>query len=201
MEYREFWSPRTINQIYAKRRDASMAGPLHRADRAAAACSGRHRLKFVPEAVTGTRPALGITGVTVSGCRLRALFFCRKGVSEPLSAIGIEKGVRVSVNGSGRNDQKALACLNQGLCIGAAGCQWQLFFALRHIHNIASAFQPGRRCNGKTVRLGFPGEKRPHGRRVSWLSSPFLTSSAAPGFRGLPRIVGLVARITSVSGT
>jgi hypothetical protein len=43
-----------------------------------------------------TRPALGIIGVTVSGLQAARAILSREGVREPLSAIGIEKGVRVS---------------------------------------------------------------------------------------------------------
>lgn len=96
IEYREFWSPRTIDKYMLSGKDASMGWALTPRQIGPRRLAQQTPVKNLFLSGHWTRPALGIIGVTVSGLQAARAILSREGVREPLSAIGIEKGVRVS---------------------------------------------------------------------------------------------------------
>jgi len=96
IEYREFWSPRTIHKYMRSGVDASMGWALTPRQIGPRRLAQQTPVKNLFLSGHWTRPALGIIGVTVSGLQAARAILLQEGVSEPLSAIGIEKGVRVS---------------------------------------------------------------------------------------------------------
>jgi prolycopene isomerase len=96
IEYREFWSPRTIHKYMLSGEDASIGWALTPRQIGPRRLAQQTPVKNLFLSGHWTRPALGIIGVTVSGLQAARTVLSREGVREPLSAIGIEKGVRVS---------------------------------------------------------------------------------------------------------
>jgi prolycopene isomerase len=96
IEYREFWSPRTIHKYMRSGEDASMGWALTPRQIGPRRLAQQTPVKNLFLSGHWTRPALGIIGVTVSGLQAARAILLKEGVSEPLSAIGVEKGVRVS---------------------------------------------------------------------------------------------------------
>jgi len=96
IEYREFWSPRTINRYVLSGEDASIGWALTPQQVGPRRLGQKTPIKNLYLSGHWTQPALGIIGVTVSGLQAACAILSREGVREPLSAIGIENGVRVS---------------------------------------------------------------------------------------------------------
>ena len=96
IEYREFWSPRTVNRYALSGEDASIGWALTPQQVGPRRLSQKTPVKNLYLSGHWTRPALGIIGVTVSGLQAARAILSLEGVSEPLADIGIEKGVRVS---------------------------------------------------------------------------------------------------------
>ena len=96
IEYREFWSPRTVNRYMLCGEDASIGWALTPQQLGPRRLGQKTPVKNLFLSGHWTQPALGIIGVTVSGLQVARAILSQEGVSEPLSAIGIEKGVRVS---------------------------------------------------------------------------------------------------------
>ncbi len=96
IEYREFWSPRTIHRYALSGEDASIGWALTPQQVGPRRLGQKTPVKNLYLSGHWTQPALGIIGVTVSGLQAARAILSQEGVSEPLAAIGIEKGVRVS---------------------------------------------------------------------------------------------------------
>jgi phytoene dehydrogenase-like protein len=94
--YREFWSPRTINQYALSGEDASIGWALTPQQVGPRRLSQKTPVPNLYLSGHWTQPALGIIGVTVSGLQAARAILSQEGVSEPLSDIGICGGVRVS---------------------------------------------------------------------------------------------------------
>ena len=96
IEYREFWSPRTIHRYAQSGEDASIGWALTPKQVGPLRLGQKTPLKNLYLSGHWTQPALGIIGVTVSGLQAARAILAQEGVSEPLSDIGIRGGVRVS---------------------------------------------------------------------------------------------------------
>ncbi len=96
IEYWEFWSPRTVNRYMLCGEDASIGWALTPQQLGPRRLGQKTPVKNLFLSGHWTQPALGIIGVTVSGLQVARAILSQEGVSKPLSAIGIEKGVRVS---------------------------------------------------------------------------------------------------------
>jgi prolycopene isomerase len=96
IEYREFWSPRTIHKYMQSGEDTSIGWALTPRQIGPRRLAQQTPVKNLFLSGHWTRPALGIIGVTVSGLQAARTILSREGVREPLADIGIEKGVRVS---------------------------------------------------------------------------------------------------------
>jgi phytoene dehydrogenase-like protein len=96
IEYREFWSPRTVNRYTLSGEDASIGWALTPQQVGPRRLGQKTPVKNLYLSGHWTQPALGIIGVTVSGLQAARAILSLEGVSEPLADIGIRGGVRVS---------------------------------------------------------------------------------------------------------
>ncbi len=93
IEYREFWSPRTVNRYVMSGEDASMGWALTPRQVGPKRLAQETPVKNLFLSGHWTRPALGIIATVISGLQSARIILKKEGVSEPLSDIGIRKGV------------------------------------------------------------------------------------------------------------
>jgi prolycopene isomerase len=93
IEYREFWSPRTINRYVMSGADASIGWALTPQQVGPKRLAQETPIKNLFLSGHWTRPALGIIATAISGLQAARVILKKEGVGEPLSDIGIRKGV------------------------------------------------------------------------------------------------------------
>ena len=96
IEYQEFWSPRTIDKRVMSGEDASIGWALTPSQVGPRRLAQETPVKNLFLSGHWTRPALGIIGTVISGLQSARIILRKEGVSEPLSDIGVRKGVCVS---------------------------------------------------------------------------------------------------------
>jgi prolycopene isomerase len=94
IEYREFWSPRTVNTYVMSGEDASMGWALTPRQVGPKRLAQETPVQNLFLSGHWTRPALGIIATVISGLQSARIILKKEGVSEPLSDIGIRGGVR-----------------------------------------------------------------------------------------------------------
>ncbi len=95
IEFKEFWSPSAINRHTLCGETSSIGWALTPAQVGPKRLAQNTPVKNLLLSGHWTRPALGIIGVSVSGLQAARSILSQEGITEPLSDIGIEKGVRV----------------------------------------------------------------------------------------------------------
>lgn len=93
IEYREFWSPRTINRYLMSGEDASMGWALTPRQVGPNRLEQETPIRNLYLSGHWTRPALGIIATVISGLQAARTILMKEGVREPLEAVGIRKGV------------------------------------------------------------------------------------------------------------
>jgi prolycopene isomerase len=96
IEYQEFWSPRTINKRVMSGEDASIGWALTPSQVGPRRLAQETPVKNLFLSGHWTRPALGIIATVISGLQSARMILRKEGVSEPLSGIGLRKGVYVA---------------------------------------------------------------------------------------------------------
>ena len=96
IEYQEFWSPRTIDKYVMSGEDASIGWALTPGQVGPKRLAQETPIKNLFLSGHWTRPALGIIATVISGLQSARVILRKEGVSEPLSDIGVQKGVYVS---------------------------------------------------------------------------------------------------------
>lgn len=93
IEYQEFWSPRTIDKRVRSGEDASIGWALTPSQVGPKRLAQETPVKNLFLSGHWTRPALGIIGTVISGLQSARIILRKEGVSEPLSDIGVRKGI------------------------------------------------------------------------------------------------------------
>ena len=93
IEYQEFWSPRTINRYTLSGEDASIGWALTPRQVGPRRLAQKTPVRNLLLSGHWTQPALGIIATVISGLQSARAILSQEGVSEPLSDIGIRRGV------------------------------------------------------------------------------------------------------------
>jgi phytoene dehydrogenase-like protein len=91
--YQELWSPLTIDNYALSGQDASIGWALTPTQVGPKRLAQQTPIKNLLLSGHWTRPALGVMSTVISGLQAAKIILAREGINEPLSDIGIKRGV------------------------------------------------------------------------------------------------------------